>query len=77
MENQDQAKEEIEQELEKVKYRIQIVDLIEEKLFEMRALAQRVVDEELTDEEVESINQRVQSLDQEIKLLNSESNGIV
>lgn len=77
MKDQRQVKEEMKQELERVKYRTEILDLIEEKLFKMRALAQRVVDEDLSDEETEEMNQQVQFLDQEIKLLNSESNGMV
>ncbi|ABR46967.1 hypothetical protein Amet_0742 [Alkaliphilus metalliredigens QYMF] len=76
MEDKEQVKKEMKQELEKVKYRIKILDLIEEKLFEMRELAQRVIEEELTDEEIENINQQVKTLEKQVKLLNSESNGI-
>lgn len=76
MTNQEQVKREMEQQVEKVIYRIKILNRIEEKLFEMRALAQKVVDGDLTDEETESINQRVKNLEQQVKLLNDESNGI-
>ncbi|ABR46970.1 hypothetical protein Amet_0745 [Alkaliphilus metalliredigens QYMF] len=63
MEDQEQVKKEMEQQLEKVKYRIQMLDLIEEKLFQMRELAQRVIDEELSNEEIENINQQVKTLE--------------
>ncbi|ABR46961.1 hypothetical protein Amet_0736 [Alkaliphilus metalliredigens QYMF] len=76
MEDQEQVKKEMEQQLEKIKYRIQMLDLIEEKLFQMRELAQRVIDEELSNEEIENINQQVKTLEKQFKLLNSESNGI-
>lgn len=40
MEDEERVKKKIEQELEKVKYRIEILDLIEEKLSKMKILAQ-------------------------------------
>ncbi|MGF7184466.1 hypothetical protein GGQ84_000549 [Desulfitispora alkaliphila] len=72
MKDQEQVKKEMEQQLERVKYRIKILDLIEEKIFEMRELAQKVVDGDLTDEETESINQRVKNLEQQVRLLDVE-----
>ena len=76
MENQEQVKKEIKQRLEKIKYRIKILDMIEEKLFKMRGLAQRVLEEELTDKEIKEINKEVQNLEEQVQLLNSQSNGV-
>jgi hypothetical protein len=47
--------------------------MIEEKLFQMKELAQRVIDEDLSDKEIEDINHEVQSLGQQVKLLDREA----
>ncbi|SHI62303.1 hypothetical protein SAMN02745975_00267 [Geosporobacter subterraneus DSM 17957] len=69
----DHIKKELEEQLERVKQRLQILDMIEEKLFQMRELAQRVVDEDLTDEEIQKINKQVKYLEEQVRLLDSES----
>ncbi len=66
-------KKELEEQLKKVIQRLQILDMIEEKLLQMRGLAQRVIDEELTDNEIKGVNLQVKSLEQQVRLLNSES----
>lgn len=76
MEDKEQVKKEMEKQLERVKHRIKILDSIEEKLFKMRELAQRVIDEELSNKEIENINHQVKTLEKQVQLLNSESNGI-
>ncbi len=63
----------LEEQLKKVTQRLQILDMIEEKLLQMRRLAQRVIDEELIDEEIKGINLQVQNLEEQVRLLNSES----
>lgn len=70
---QDQVKEQLQEQLEKVKRRLQILDMIEEKLFQMKELAQRVIDEDLSDKEIQDINNEVQNLGQQVKLLDSEA----
>ena len=70
---QDQVKEQLQEQLEKVKQRLQILDMIEEKLFQMKELAQRVIDEDLSDNEIQDINNEVQNLGQQVKLLDSEA----
>ncbi len=67
------VKKELEEQLKKVTQRLQILDMIEEKLLQMRELAQRVIDEELIDEEIKGINLQVQNLEEQVRLLNSES----
>lgn len=59
--------------LDKVKYRLEILDMIEEKLLQMRKLAQRVIDEELTDAKILKINNEVQNLEQQAKFLDTEA----
>ncbi len=66
-------KKELEEQLKKVIQRLQILDMIEEKLLQMRGLAQRVIDEELTDKEIQGVNLKVKSLEEQVRLLNSES----
>ncbi len=72
MAEQEQIKKHIQEQLEKVNRRLKILDMIEEKLFRMRELAQRVIDEEITDEEIEEINKQVQDLGEQVRLLDSE-----
>lgn len=56
-------------ELKRVKYRIQILNMIEEKLREMQALAEQVVRKELGQEEIAKIQFRVNELASEIHTL--------
>ena len=72
MTEQDQAKNQLIEQLDKVNMRLQILDMIENKLFKMKELAQRVVEEELTDKEIVDINNQVQELVAEVDLLDSE-----
>jgi len=70
---QQQIKEQLEDQLEKVKQRLLILDMIEDKLFQMKELAQRVVDKDLSDKEVQDINEKVLSLKEQVILLDSET----
>ena len=73
MTEQELVKKQLQEQLEKVKQRLQILDMIEEKLFQMKELSQRVIDEDLTDEEIQEINKQVQNLGEHVKLLDSEA----
>lgn len=73
MTEQEQVKKQLQEQLEKVKQRLQIIDRIEEKLFKMKELAQKVIDEDLIDEEIQEINKQVQNLGEQVKLLDSEA----
>ena len=72
MTQQYQAKNQLKEQLEKVNMRLQILDMIENKLLKMRELAERVVEEDLTEKEIENINKQVQELVAEVELLDSE-----
>lgn len=73
MTEQELVKRQLQEQLEKVKQRLQILDMIEKKLFQMKELARRVIDEYLTDEEIQEINKQVQDLGEQVKLLDSEA----
>ena len=52
MTEKEDIKKTLEKQLEEVKQRLQILDLTEERLLEMRKIAQSRIDGELTDEEI-------------------------
>ena len=58
MTEQDGAKKQLIEQLKKVNMRLQILDMIENKLLKMKELAQRVVEEDLTEKEIEDINKQ-------------------
>ena len=72
MTGQEQVKKQLKEDLEKINMRLQTLDMIEDRLLKMKKLAQRVVDEDLTDKEIEEINKQVQDLGEQVKLLDSE-----
>ena len=72
MTEQDGAKKELIEQLQKVNMRLQILDMIENKLLKMKELAGRVVEEDLTEKKIEDINKQVQELVAEVDLLDSE-----
>ena len=59
----------LQDELKKVKYRIQILNMMEDKLRDMKALAERVVKNELEQEEIARIQFCVNELVNEINAL--------
>ncbi|SKA73549.1 hypothetical protein SAMN05428976_101240 [Clostridium sp. USBA 49] len=69
-------KEELIQELQRVKYRIQILDMIEERLLIMRQLAEVVRDNKLNENKIREINQRIEKLVNEINSLDEESREV-
>lgn len=68
--------EELIQQLNWVKYRLRMLDLIEEKLLKMKALACLVKDKEMDKEEIENINLEIQRLAKEVNGLDEESRVI-
>ena len=59
----------LQDELKRVKFRIQILNMIEDKLREMKALAEQVIRNELREEELAGIQFRVNELVWEISTL--------
>lgn len=76
MDEKGELKEELEQELQSVCYRQKMLDLIEEKLLQMRKLAERGKEEKLSPSEIEEINKKLNNLAVQIKALDEESRGI-
>ena len=72
MTEEEKVKNQLKEQLEKVNMRLEILDMIEEKLLKMKKLAQRVVEEDLADKEIQDINKQVQELVAEVELLDSE-----
>lgn len=73
MKDEDYSKKEIEEQLLLLKHKIEVLNLIEEKLLQMREIAQYVMDNELRKEEVDNKNQEFKSLEVQLKLLNLEN----
>ena len=73
MTEQNRARKKLIEQLKNVNFRLEILDMIEDKLLKMKRLAQRVVDEDLTEEEIGNINKQVQDLVEQVKLLDSEA----
>lgn len=70
---EQEIKEELEKELNQVNIRLEILDMIEDRLIQMKELAERVINGHLTDEEMEKLNKQVQDLKSQVSLLNSEA----
>ena len=65
----DDIRKQLEKQLEKVNRRLEILDMIEEKLYHMKFLTQRVIDEDITDEEILEINMKANKLGEQVNLL--------
>jgi adenine C2-methylase RlmN of 23S rRNA A2503 and tRNA A37 len=72
MTEQEKVRKQLEEQLERVNRRLQILDIIEEILYLMKELTQRVIDENLTDSEVMEINKEVKNLGEQVKILDGE-----
>lgn len=53
--------------------RLEILDMIEDRLIQMKRLAERVINEDLSDEEIEALNKQVQTLKEQVILLDSKA----
>ncbi len=77
MDEKEQKKQELELELQWVKYRLMILETIEEKLQQMRLLAEQVMQSDLTKEEMEVQNEIFNDLAVQVRELDKESRKIV
>lgn len=73
MDEKEELKKELQQELQWVKYRQKMLDIIDEKLLEMKQLAELVKQGNLTAGEVEELNARLNDLAAQVRALDSES----
>ncbi len=69
----EDVRKQLEKQLEKVNRRLEILDMIEEKLLCMKVLTQRVIDEDLTDEEILEINMKANKLGEQVSLLDMQA----
>ncbi|WZL73752.1 hypothetical protein QBE52_03180 [Clostridiaceae bacterium 35-E11] len=69
---QEQRKH-LEEQLEKVKQRLQLLDMMEEKLIQMKQLAQKRIEKDVTVEQIQKMNDQVRNLEKQVRLLDSES----
>ena len=73
MDEREELKQELKSELQWVKYRMRMLDIIEEKLVKMRNMAERAKEGNLSIDEVESINAEINNLAQQARALDEES----
>lgn len=60
-------------ELQWVKYRMRMLDIIEEKLLQMKRMAEIAKESNFSSEEIEAINVEIHNLEEQVKAIDSES----
>lgn len=73
MDEREELKQELEQELQWVQYRQKMLDIIDEKLLQMKQLAEETKQEKLTSIELEELSARINDLATQVRALDSES----
>lgn len=73
MNEKEELIQQLQEELKWVKYRIRMLDIIEEKLLQMRAMAETAKENNLSVKEIEAINDEIHSLEEQVKAIDSES----
>jgi len=73
MDEREELKQELEQELRWVQYRQKMLDIMEEKLFKMREIAGKIKAGNLTKGEIEALNSKLNNLEAQVKAIDSES----
>jgi flagellin-like hook-associated protein FlgL len=76
MDEKEELIQKLKEELEWVKYRMRMLDIIEEKLLQMRAMAKTAKENNLSVKEIEAINDEIHSLEEQIKAIDSESRNL-
>lgn len=76
MDEREELKQELERELRIVQYRIKMLDIIEEKLIQMREMAELIKEGNLTIKEIEVLNIKIDSLAEQIKAIDGESKRV-
>ena len=73
MDEREELKEELKSELQWVKYRIRMLDIIEEKLVQMRNMAEVAKEGNLSVDEVKAMNTEINNLAEQARALDEES----
>jgi len=76
MDEREELKQELKSEFQWVKYRMRMLDIIEEKLVKMRNMAEVAKEVNLSEYEIEAINIEINNLAEQIKALDEESRKI-
>ena len=76
MDEKEELKQELEQELQWVQYRTKMLDIMEEKLLQMRQLSEQAKQGNLTKGELEALNVRLNDLAMQVRAIDSESRRI-
>ncbi|NNU76049.1 hypothetical protein [Clostridium estertheticum] len=75
MDEKEEQKQELQQQLEWVQYRQNMLDIIEEKLLQMREITEKAKEENLSSQEIEVLNASLNNLASQVNALDSESRG--
>lgn len=73
MDEKEELKQELEQKLQWVQYRQKMLSIMEEKLLQMRQLAEQAKQDNLTASQLQELNARLNSLATQVRALDSES----
>lgn len=73
MDEREELKEELKAELQWIKYRIRMLDIIEERLLKMREIIGKAKELNLNADTVEEMNMEINDLAQQIRALDGES----
>ena len=73
MDEREELKQELERELQWIRYRQKMLDIMEHKLLQMRQLTEQAKQNNFTQEELEAINVRLNELVAQVRALDSES----
>ena len=73
MDEREELKQELELELQWVQYRQKMLDIMEEKLLQMREIAEQVKEGNLTTGEMVALNVKLNNLVAQVKAIDSES----
>lgn len=76
MDDKGELKKELEQKLLWIHYRQNMLNIIEEKLSEMRRIAEKAKDGSLSMSELEALNAKLINLAEQVRALDSESKRI-
>ena len=73
MDEKEELKQELEQELLWVKYRKNMLRVIDEKLLKMREIAEKIKNKKLSKIEIEELNSKLNILKMQVKAIDGES----
>lgn len=73
MDEKEKVKYELKQELQWVQYRMKMLNIMDEKLLQMKQIAAKAEGEKLSSIELKALNDRLNCLAEQIRALDSES----